>query len=193
MLLLMLAGLAAGWIDAVVGGGGLISGPRWCSACPGRRPFTSWPQTAGLLCGPRSGSVTCYRWVQPDLRTAVPMALVAFLGALGGAVLASRLPKAAFNPILLVVSSRSAPARCSGRAGLAHEPAFAGHHHTLAAVGAGLVIGYLDGALGRGAGSSSSSPSSGSWATPSWRRHQGQDRRLRHNLAALVISSRRER
>src|SRR3954452_21865303 len=104
MLLLMLAGLAAGWVDAVVGGGGLIQLPALVLGLPGAAPVHILATNKlGSICGTSVSSVTYYRRVRPDLRTAVPMALVAFLGALGGALVASHLPKAAVNPILAVV------------------------------------------------------------------------------------------
>ena len=87
MLLLMLAGLAAGWVDAVVGGGGLIQLPALVLGLPGAAPVHILATNKlGSICGTSVSSVTYYRRVRPDLRTAVPMALVAFLGALGGAV-----------------------------------------------------------------------------------------------------------
>src|SRR6476661_2772844 len=104
LALLALAGLAAGFVDAVVGGGGLIQLPALLLGLPNAAPVQILATNKlGSICGTSISSVTYYRRVRPDLRTAVPMALVAFLGALGGAVVASHLPKAAFNPILLVV------------------------------------------------------------------------------------------
>jgi uncharacterized membrane protein YfcA len=155
LLLLMLAGLAAGWVDAVVGGGGLIQLPALVLGLPGAAPVQVLATNKlGSICGTSVSSVTYYRRVRPDLRTAVPMALVAFLGALGGALVASHLPKAAFNPILLVVLvAVGAYTLLRPQLGSRTSLRFAGHHHTLAAVGAGLVIGFYDGALGPGTGS----------------------------------------
>jgi uncharacterized membrane protein YfcA len=155
LLLLMLAGLAAGWVDAVVGGGGLIQLPALVLGLPGAAPVQILATNKlGSICGTSVSSVTYYRRVRPDLRTAVPMALVAFLGALGGALVASHLPKAAFNPILLVVLvAVGAYTLLRPQLGSRTSLRFAGHHHTLAAVGAGLVIGFYDGALGPGTGS----------------------------------------
>jgi uncharacterized protein len=155
MLLLMLAGLAAGWVDAVVGGGGLIQLPALVLGLPGAAPVHILATNKlGSICGTSVSSVTYYRRVRPDLRTAVPMALVAFLGALGGALVASHLPKAAFNPILLVVLvGVGAYTLLRPELGSRTSLRFAGHHHTLAAVGAGLAVGFYDGALGPGTGS----------------------------------------
>ena len=155
MLLLMLAGLAAGWVDAVVGGGGLIQLPALVLGLPGAAPVHILATNKlGSICGTSVSSVTYYRRVRPDLRTAVPMALVAFLGALGGAVVASHLPKAAFNPIVLVCLV-VVGAYTLLKPDLGRETAlrWSGHKHRVAAMVIGFVIGVYDGALGPGTGS----------------------------------------
>ena len=55
------------------------------------------------ICGTSVSAVTYYRRVRPDPTTVIPLALLAFAGSLIGALLASRIPKAAFNPLILVV------------------------------------------------------------------------------------------
>ena len=101
----MLAGLAAGWVDAVVGGGGLIQLPALVLGLPGRgagahprhqqarldlrhRRSARSPTTAGS--GPTCARPCRWRWSPSSARSAAPWS-------------ASHLPKAAFNPILLVV------------------------------------------------------------------------------------------
>ena len=82
------------------------------------------------------------------------MAAVAYVGAVGGALIGLHIPKAAFNPIILVCSSSSAPTRSSSPT-WASETAlrFDGHRHTVVAMLTGFVIGVYDGALGPGTGS----------------------------------------
>lgn len=154
-VLLGLAGLLAGWIDAVVGGGGLIQLPALLVGLPGASPVQILATNKlGSVMGTSVSSVTYYRRVGPDPRTFVPLMLLAFAGSLGGAVVASQIPKSAFDPIVLaalvlvggyVLFKPSIGAITSLR--------FAGHRHTLAAMGAGAVIGFYDGALGPGTGS----------------------------------------
>ena len=153
--LLGVAGFLAGWVDAVVGGGGLIQLPALLIAMPEAAPAQVLATNKfASVWGTATAAGTYWRRVRPDLRTAVPMALVAFLGALGGAVVASHLPKAAFNPILLVVLiGVGAYTLLRPELGARTQLRFAGHHHTLAATGAGLVVGFYDGALGPGTGS----------------------------------------
>jgi len=155
VLLLMLAGLLAGWVDAVVGGGGLVQLPALLLGLPGASPVQVLATNKlASICGTSVSSVTYYRRVRPDLRTALPMAGVAFAGALGGAVVASQIPKAAFNPLILVVLiGVGAYTLLKPDVGATTALRFSGHRHTIAAMGAGGVIGFYDGALGPGTGS----------------------------------------
>jgi uncharacterized membrane protein YfcA len=153
--LLMLAGLTAGWVDAVVGGGGLVQLPALVLGFPHAAPVQILATNKlGSVCGTTVSSATYYRRVRPDLSTALPMAAVAFVGSLGGAVIGSHIPKSAFNPLILVVLiGVGAYTLFKPRLGSFTDLRFAGHRHVLAATGAGLVIGVYDGALGPGTGS----------------------------------------
>ena len=153
--LLALAGLGAGWIDAVVGGGGLIQLPALLVGLPGASPVQILATNKlASVCGTSASSLTYYRRINPDPRTFIPLMLLAFVGSLGGAVVASFIPKSAFDPIVLVVLVLvGAYVLFKPSIGTVTELRFAGHHHTLAAMGAGVVIGFYDGALGPGTGS----------------------------------------
>jgi uncharacterized membrane protein YfcA len=155
ILLLGLAGLAAGFVDAVVGGGGLIQLPALVVGLPGASPVQVLATNKlGSVCGTTVSSLTYYRRVGPDPRTFLPLMLLAFLGSLAGAGVASLIPKEAFNPIVLVVLVLvGAYVLFKPAAGQITELRFAGHRHTIAAMAAGLIIGFYDGALGPGTGS----------------------------------------
>ena len=153
--LLALAGLFAGFVDAVVGGGGLVLLPALVVAFPGAAPVQvlGTNKLAGS-CGTTVSSLTYYRRVRPDPRTFVPLMVVAFLGSAVGAVAASHIPEAAFDPLILVALV-VVGAYVLLRPDLGEVTAlrFSGHRHTAAAVLAGLAIGFYDGALGPGTGS----------------------------------------
>ena len=103
LLLLALAGLSAGFVDAVVGGGGLIQLPALLLGLPGATPAQVLATNKlGSICGTSVSSVTYYRRVRPDPRTFLPLMLLAFLGSAGGALVASMIPRSAFEPIVLV-------------------------------------------------------------------------------------------
>jgi uncharacterized protein len=154
-LLLALAGLFAGFVDAVVGGGGLVQLPALVVAFPGAAPVQvlATNKLAGT-CGTSVSSLTYYRRVRPDPGTFIPLMVVAFLGSAAGAVAASHIPESAFDPIILVaLVVVGAYVLFKPDIGRVTELRFAGHRHTIAAALAGLVIGFYDGALGPGTGS----------------------------------------
>ncbi len=153
--LLAVAALAAGFVDAVVGGGGLIQLPALLLGLPQAAPvqILATNKLAGI-CGTSVSSVTYYRRIRPDPTTFLPLMLFAFLGSAAGAVAASHIPRSAFDPIVLVaLVVVGAYVVLKPELGEVTALRFAGHHHTLAAVGTGVVVGFYDGALGPGTGS----------------------------------------
>lgn len=155
LVLLGLAGLTAGFVDAVVGGGGLIQLPALVIGLPGATPVQILATNKlGSVCGTTVSSLTYYRRVGPDPKTFIPLMILAFLGSAAGAVVASQIPKSAFNPIILaVLVVVGAYVLLKPDVGAVTALRFAGHRHSLAAMLAGLVIGFYDGALGPGTGS----------------------------------------
>jgi uncharacterized membrane protein YfcA len=150
-----LAGLGAGWVDAVVGGGGLVQLPALLLGFPQASPAQLLATNKlASIAGTTTSSITYVRRVRPDLRTALPLMLLAFTGSLAGAFVASHIPKSAFDPIILVVLVVvGAYTLLKPDIGHVTELRFAGHHHLLAATTAGAAIGFYDGALGPGTGS----------------------------------------
>lgn len=155
LALLGLAAVCAGWVDAVVGGGGLIQLPALLLGFPTAAPVQILATNKlGSICGTSVSALTYYRRVRPDLRTAIPLALLAFAGSLIGASLVSHISRAAFNPIILVVLvAVGACALLMPNLGQQTALRFSGHRHVLAATSVGFLIGAYDGALGPGTGS----------------------------------------
>jgi len=150
---LLLAGFAAGWVDAVVGGGGLVLLPALLLV-PGMSPLQALGtnKVAGIM-GTSVSAGTYYRRARPDLRTAAPTAVVALVGAAGGALLASALPAAVFRPVIVVALVLVAGYTVTRpRVGAATDLRWTGRRHLVAAVAAGAVIGFYDGLLGPGTG-----------------------------------------
>jgi uncharacterized membrane protein YfcA len=155
LTLLALAGLTAGFVDAVVGGGGLVQLPALLLGLPGAAPVQVLATNKlASICGTTMSSATYYRRVRPDPRTFGPLMLLAFVGSALGALVASQLPRSAFDPIVLVALI-VVGAYVLARPTLGGDTVlrFAGHRHTIAAMGTGLAIGFYDGALGPGTGS----------------------------------------
>jgi len=147
--------IGAGWVDAVVGGGGLIQIPALLLGFPLVAPVQILATNKlSSICGTSVSAVTYYRRVKPDLTTVVPLALLAFVGSLIGASLVSHISSAAFNPIILVVLIGAGTYTLfKPELGTVTKLRFSGHRHLMAATGVGFLIGVYDGALGPGTGS----------------------------------------
>ena len=153
--LLVLAALAAGFVDAVVGGGGLIQLPALLIGLPG----ASVAQIAATnklasFCGTSISAATYWRRIRPDPRTFLPLMLAAFVGSFGGALVASQMPRSAFDPIILValvvVASYVWFKPSVGELTLLR---FSGGRHLLTVALTGLAVGFYDGSIGPGTGS----------------------------------------
>jgi len=154
-LLLGLAALAAGFVDAVVGGGGLIQLPALLLGLPGMAPVhVLATNKLASICGTTTSAATYYRRIRPDPRTFVPLMVLAFAGSAAGAEVASHLSSDVFQPIvfvaLIVVGAWVLLRPTLGEITALRHPA--GRHLALAMV-IGAVIGFYDGALGPGTGS----------------------------------------
>jgi uncharacterized protein len=155
LLLLALAGLAAGFVDAVVGGSGLVQLPALLIGLPHASPVQVLATNKlSSISGTTVSSATYYRRIRPDPRVFGPMMACAFVGSVGGAFLGSHISDAAFDPIVLVVLVVVG-------AYVVHKPDLGdttllrhgGRRHVGIAMVAGLLIGCYDGALGPGTGS----------------------------------------
>ncbi|CAB4980435.1 unannotated protein [freshwater metagenome] len=156
IVLLCIAAGAAGWVDAVTGGGGLIQLPSLLIAMPNGPPADALgTNKLSSIIGTSAAAATYLRNTRIDLRTALPMAVAAFIGAGLGALLASHIPAASFRPIILVMLigvwlwTWLKPAM-----GTVEQLRWEGQRrHYGVAVIAGLGIGFYDGLIGPGTGS----------------------------------------
>jgi uncharacterized protein len=155
LLWVLAAAFAAGLIDAMVGGGGLIQIPALFAVYPGVPPATllGTSKFAGLF-GTVSAVVRYSRKVVIPWRALLPLALVALLMSLGGARLASIVRPEVFRPLVpIMLLTVLIYVLWRKDLGGEHAPrAFAGSHHM---IGAALIaaIGLYDGFFGPGAGS----------------------------------------
>ena len=153
LIFVVVAAFAAGWIDAVVGGGGLLQLPALL-LIPGIAPVQALATNKfASVFGTATSSVTYYRRAKPDIRTALPMAAIALIGSFGGAAVAIVLPPDAFKPIIVVALLVVAIFTVfKPEMGAATKLRFAGRRHHITAGAAGLVIGFYDGMIGPGTG-----------------------------------------
>ena len=155
VIFLILASGFAGFVDSIAGGGGLIQLPSLLISMPNTAPSillgtNKLPSFLGTL-----GATASYlRKVKPDFKLAFAMAIPAFIGSGLGASVATRIPKEAFKPIILVLLIVVAIYTWRKKElGLAENIRFARHHQVGMGVIAGLVIGFYDGIFGPGTGS----------------------------------------
>ncbi len=156
LALLVAAAFVAGWVDAVVGGGGLIQLPALLIGLPQTVPPAAILGTNKLssVCGTLTSAVTYAVKIKPDWRTIIPLVITAGVGSAGGASLARFLPKEVFTPIVLValvvvgVYTWRRP-----QLGLVSARRDVGGKHYVLTGMIGLGVGAYDGILGPGTGS----------------------------------------
>ena len=156
LALLVGAAFLAGWVDAVVGGGGLIQLPALLTALPADASTGAVLGTnkVASAAGTAVSSWTYVRRIVPVAATAAPLVLCALLGSAAGAGLASFLPRPWLSPIVLVaLLAVGAYTLLRPAMGLVHEPRHSGRGHVLRSGGIGAAVGVYDGALGPGTGS----------------------------------------
>ena len=154
VLLLMAAAAAAGWFDAVSGGGGLVQLPALLVLLPGATPaqVLATNKVSGI-CGTSAAAATYYRRVRPDLRTVLPMAGIAMVGAAAGAACASLLPSEVFRPLVLVLLVVVATyVLMNPTVGDEQRLRWTGRTHHVVAGAGGASIGFYDGIFGPGTG-----------------------------------------
>ncbi|MFG3661093.1 sulfite exporter TauE/SafE family protein [Streptomyces sp. NPDC047706] len=153
---LCLAALAAGWIDAVVGGGGLLLLPALLLGLPAGTPaaYALGTNKAVAIVGTTGAAVTYARKAPVDVRMAIRIGLAALAGSCGGAFFAAGMSTEVLKPLIMVVLLAVAAFVILKPAfGTAPAPGPVTRRRVLAAIGlAGLGIGFYDGLIGPGTG-----------------------------------------
>jgi len=104
LIFLMLAAFCAGWVDAIGGGGGLIQFPALLFGLPDATPAQLLgTNKASSIVGTAGATRTYYKKFPQFIKATIPMALVAFVGSVLGAIFSSQLPRSSFEPIVFVV------------------------------------------------------------------------------------------
>ncbi|MFJ5259606.1 sulfite exporter TauE/SafE family protein [Streptomyces sp. NPDC088387] len=156
LAVLCVAALAAGWIDAVVGGGGLLLLPALLLGLPGSTPAAHALGTnkAVAIVGTTGAAVTYVRRAPVDVGTAVRIGLAALAGSSGGAFFAAGMSTEVLKPVIMVVLlAVGAFVILKPDFGSAPAPGPVTRRRRLAAIGlAGLGIGFYDGLVGPGTG-----------------------------------------
>lgn len=149
------AAFGAGMIDAMAGGGGLIMVPALFAAFPAT-PHTTLLGTGKVaaLTGTSSAVLRYVRHVRLDWRLVLPAAVAAFVAALAGAWLATRVSPERFRTLVpLLLTAVLLHTVLHRDFGSVHRPRRRDTMgRALASAGAG-VVGLYDGFFGPGTGS----------------------------------------
>ena len=155
VVLLCLAAFAAGGLDAIVGGGGLIQLPALLLVLP-HYPVVQLLGTNKLasVVGTGSAAATYSRRVEVHAPTAVRMAGAAFLGSALGAFLATVVGSTVLRPVVLLalIAVWLYTLRRPGL-GEVERLRLTARRQAVVAVGGGALIGVYDGFVGPGTGS----------------------------------------
>lgn len=156
-LLLVLAGCSffAGFVDSLVGGGGLVNVPALFTALPGELPATLFGTNKfASLSGTSSAAWRYARRVKIPWRATLPAAATAFVCSYFGAMAVAWLPRDLLRPLILVLLvASSAYTFWRKDFGADHKPRPAGRRELVYALALGGVIGFYDGFFGPGTGS----------------------------------------
>ncbi|APU19673.1 sulfite exporter TauE/SafE family protein [Actinoalloteichus sp. GBA129-24] len=155
LLFLCAAAFAAGAVDAIVGGGGLIQLPALLLIMPGGDTLLSLATSkVAAFAGTASAVPTYARRTRIDWWTAVPMASIAFGGAVGGAAFANLLPGQVLNGVVLfALVAVGIYTWRKPSLGSVETPRFGRRVQILLAGLGGMTIGFWDGLAGPGTGS----------------------------------------
>jgi uncharacterized protein len=149
------ASFCAGFVDAIVGGGGLIQLPSLLAAYPGiSPPVLLGTNKLGSICGTTGAVLRYMRVVRVPWRILMPAIGVAFLAALAGASLVSAVSPALFRPLVpVMLTAVLAYVLWNKDLGARHSPLVFSRRRACLALAAIVGIGIYDGFFGPGTGS----------------------------------------
>jgi uncharacterized membrane protein YfcA len=158
ILYLCLFAALAGFVDSVVGGGGLIQLPALLIFLP---PALSNPLTAvfgtnklSSICGTGAAVLQYSRRVRINWHSILPAGMAAFVFSLFGAWTLSLVRPQALKPLVLFLLGAVAVYTYWRKDfGNLHAPQFTAHRERQFGVLVGIVIGFYDGFFGPGTGS----------------------------------------
>ena len=104
IIFLMFAAFIAGWVDAIGGGGGLIQFPALLFGLPNATPAQLLGiNKASSIFGTAGATTTYFKKMPLEIKATIPMAIIAFIGSILGAIFSSNLPRSSFEPIVFFV------------------------------------------------------------------------------------------
>ena len=155
LLIVSLASLLAGFVDSIVGGGGLILVPALFATFPGAPPATLLGTNKGASVGGTAFAAWQYsRRVEMRWASLLPAAGAGFVASFAGAwlvtVVSADFLRKLLPLVLLAVLIYTVYKKDLGQT---HAPRFSGAQEVWMAVAIGAAIGFYDGFFGPGTGS----------------------------------------
>jgi uncharacterized membrane protein YfcA len=155
LLLVSLASVLAGFVDAIVGGGGLILVPALFAVFPTTHPATLFGiNKSASVWGTAIAATQYARRVEMSWPTLLPAAAAGFCGSFAGAwavtVISPDFLRKVLPFVLLGVLLYTLVRKDLGHS---HAPTLTGRRQTLTASAIGLLLGFYDGFFGPGTGS----------------------------------------
>lgn len=149
---LMCAAFAAGWLDAIGGGGGLIQLPALLIALPAEATALALgTNKVSSIVGTSAAARNYSKSITLNRTLLKPMMLGAFFGSLSGTLVAVSLNPAVFRPIIFVVLSVMWVVTLKVNA-RDEQPGSKNHWGSGLSFVASFAIGFYDGAIGPGTG-----------------------------------------
>ena len=154
-IFITLASLLAGFVDAIVGGGGLVMVPALFAAFPGAPPATLLgTNKAAAVWGTAMATWQYSRRVQMRWPVMLPAAAAGFAGAFAGAWAVTQMSADFLRKLLpLILLGVLVYTLAKKELGRHHQPHYQGRTEMLAASLIGALIGFYDGFFGPGTGS----------------------------------------
>ena len=155
LFIVSLASLLAGFVDSIVGGGGLILVPTLFAMFPNTHPATLFGiNKSASVWGTAMATWKFTRRVELPMRALLPAAGAGFAGSFAGAWLVTVISPQFLRLLLpIVLVGVLAYTLAKKELGRDHAPRFSGRAEMLAACTIGVVIGFYDGFFGPGTGS----------------------------------------
>jgi uncharacterized membrane protein YfcA len=155
LIFLCLAAFAAGFIDAIVGGGGLVQTPAGLILLP-HLPVSTVIGTLKIpaFSGTALASVQYMQKVKIKWKLMAVMTVLAFCSAVGGSFLLSRANNYFMKPVLLVILiAVAAYTYTKKNFGTHTEKDHSFNQQMIYSIVASIVLGFYDGFIGPGTGS----------------------------------------
>lgn len=153
-IFLAIAAGFAGFVDAMVGGGGLIQLPALLIGISDKPiPMILGTNKVPSIFGTSTAAIGYFKKVRPDLHLTISMAIPAFIGSVSGARLASSFPKELFRPVIVFLLVAVAWYTWhKPQLGMEENLKFTKSARLILVATFGLLIGFYDGIFGPGTG-----------------------------------------